>query len=137
MDPAFVAGERADRMCAFSIEGELVPGAGRGLPVPRSFVPDTGPSSRGPGALVARPQHLDRRVIGEECSRVSTIKGGDYETPPTRVRSRVRRTLTLHLTARSMHCPLPLIVFSLNTRVCVAHDIACRARAIAKDRKSV
>ena len=66
MDPAFVAGEVADRMMAFAIDGALVPGARRCLPVPRPLVPDIGPGPCCAGAFVSGAQHLDRRVIGKQ-----------------------------------------------------------------------
>jgi hypothetical protein len=62
MSPAFVSCEVADGVFALAIDGELVPGAGRGLPCPWPLIADIGPF----GLLLARCLHVHRCVVGKE-----------------------------------------------------------------------
>ncbi len=66
MHPAFVSREVADRMLAFAVDGELVPGTGWRLPGPGPLIADIGPDTRRLGLLLPRRLHLDRGIISEQ-----------------------------------------------------------------------
>lgn len=66
MNPAFMARQMADGMLSLSINSKLIPGTGRGLTIPWSLIPHISPDPRRFGFLIARNQHLDRRVISKQ-----------------------------------------------------------------------
>lgn len=61
--PAAEPGEVILGVLALAVAGEPIPGRGRGLPAPRSFVAGIGPEPCRLGLAGAGGQHADRRVV--------------------------------------------------------------------------